>query len=239
MPRKAPKLQGPTSILPIIYGSVAFYLGSNAPDGSTHRWTIYIRGVGGVDLSTVVSRVVFQLHPSCEIPVVDQSAFPFETTQNGWGEFQALIHVHFADASLGQVTLSHTVQLYPEGTKTPSPRPVVKEFYDEIVFAGVPLDFQTKLDALRDQPCPSNELASHWLTFSEMENVASISRARALVTDELAKAKQEITRLDAELAKAEKLAKAEAAAAQAAAAALQSEEAVNVAMPDVQPSAVA
>jgi len=161
-----------------------------------------VRGVGGVDLSSVISKVTFQLHPSCEQPVVEQVSFPFETTQTGWGEFQAQLHISFTDPSVGKVVLSHHLQLFPDGQSTPAAKPVVKELYDELVFTGVSPDFQARLDALQLQPCPSNPLSSHWLTFSETADLAAIAKAHAIVKDQLAAAKEQIAQLDFNITKA-------------------------------------
>ena len=189
-------------MLPIILGSAAFYLGPSAADDKTHQWTIYVRGVNGVDLSSVISKVVFRLHPSCEIPVVEQTAFPFETTQTGWGEFQALVYLHFADASLAQVTLSHHLQLFPDGMSAPSGnKPVVKEVYDEVVFTNVSEEFHAVLNALQSQPCPPNPLSAHWLTFSETPDLQAIAKAHTFVKDELARVKEDIAKLDLDIAK--------------------------------------
>ena len=57
-------MQSSLNYIPLVYGSVAFGLGKTE-DGTTHRWTIYVRGIDGKDLSCVISSVVFKLHPTC------------------------------------------------------------------------------------------------------------------------------------------------------------------------------
>lgn len=54
---------------PILYGSVATYLGRKAEETKTHRWSIYLRGVGNEDLSYMISKVVISLHVSFANPV--------------------------------------------------------------------------------------------------------------------------------------------------------------------------
>lgn len=51
---------------PILYGSVATYLGRKAEETKTHRWSIYLRGVDNEDLSYMISKVVISL-PTCEL----------------------------------------------------------------------------------------------------------------------------------------------------------------------------
>lgn len=55
--------------IPIIFGSIAFYLGKKSDEYATHRWTLYLRGPGDEDLSVFVSKVVFTLHPSFAEPI--------------------------------------------------------------------------------------------------------------------------------------------------------------------------
>ena len=57
-------------------GSVARVMtGKKSNEIATHRWSIYLRGNDLLDdLSTVVSRVVFSLHPSFENPIRGKSS---------------------------------------------------------------------------------------------------------------------------------------------------------------------
>ena len=86
-----------TVCLPIVYGSIAFYLGKKADEFSTHQWTLYIRGPNHEDLSVVISKVIFQLHPSFAQPIRELTAPPFEVTECGWGEFEAQIRIIWKD----------------------------------------------------------------------------------------------------------------------------------------------
>jgi YEATS domain-containing protein 4 len=83
--------------LPFVYGSVAFYLGKKADDFQTHQWTLYVRGPNNEDLSLVISKVIFQLHPSFAQPIRELTAPPFEVTERGWGEFEAQIRIIWKD----------------------------------------------------------------------------------------------------------------------------------------------
>eukprot|EP00171_Calliarthron_tuberculosum_P002408 IDg2408t1 len=58
---------------------------------------------------------------------------PYEISEFGWGEFDAVIRVYFHDANEKFVEFFHPLRLFPpEGESTKDP--VVSEFYDEIVF---------------------------------------------------------------------------------------------------------
>ncbi|GMF26743.1 unnamed protein product [Phytophthora lilii] len=70
---------------PILYGSVATYLGRKAEETKTHRWSIYLRGVDNEDLSYMISKVVISLHVSFANPV--RGAFYDELVFNEPTEF--------------------------------------------------------------------------------------------------------------------------------------------------------
>ena len=93
----SPRLPNTTVCVPIAYGSIAFYLGSNADEYATHEWTLYVRGPNNEDLSAAIAKVVFSLHPSFPQPVRELTAPPFEVTEKGWGEFEASIRIVWRD----------------------------------------------------------------------------------------------------------------------------------------------
>ncbi len=67
---KMPPEQRLTVCSPVVFGSCAFYLGTKLADQSqTHRWTLYVRGAYGEDLSYMLEKVVFTLHHSFDNPV--------------------------------------------------------------------------------------------------------------------------------------------------------------------------
>ncbi|KAL3723747.1 hypothetical protein ACJRO7_035851 [Eucalyptus globulus] len=123
--------------LPIVYGTIAFYLGRKASESQSHKWTVYVRGATNEDLSAVIKRVVFQLHPSFNNPTRVMEAPPFELSECGWGEFEIAISLFFhPDVCDKQLDLYHHLKLYPEDESGPqsTKKPVVVESYDEIVF---------------------------------------------------------------------------------------------------------
>ena len=68
VPRKR-RLENTTIACPIVYGSVAQWMGKKAEEAATHRWTLFVRGPKNEDLSTFISQVAFTLHPSFAEPV--------------------------------------------------------------------------------------------------------------------------------------------------------------------------
>lgn len=118
----------------IIYGNIAWYLGTKATQFKTHKWCLYIRGPQNEDLSFIKS-VEFHLHESFAEPVRVISAAPFEVHETGWGEFEARIVVNFVDPLEEPVSLMHQIHLHAPDGKNPSPRvPVVAETMDEVIF---------------------------------------------------------------------------------------------------------
>jgi YEATS domain-containing protein 4 len=96
------RLDRTTVCLPIVHGSVSFYLGKRAENKNeyqSHQWTLYLRGLNNEDLSTCIEKVVFQLHPSFAQPIREYKHPPFEVTEKGWGEFEAQIRIHWKDPS--------------------------------------------------------------------------------------------------------------------------------------------
>lgn len=72
----------------------------------SHKWTVYVRGATNEDLSAVIKRVVFQLHPSFTNPMRVVESPPFELSECGWGEFEIAISIFFhSDACAKQLTL--------------------------------------------------------------------------------------------------------------------------------------
>ncbi|KAL6606589.1 hypothetical protein ACP70R_042242 [Stipagrostis hirtigluma subsp. patula] len=122
---------------PIVYGTISFWLGKKASEYNSHKWTVYVRSATNEDLSVIVRRVVFQLHPSFQNPTRIVEEPPFELSESGWGEFEIAITLQFHnDLCDKRLELFHQLKLYPEEDTGPqsTKKPVVVETYDEIVF---------------------------------------------------------------------------------------------------------
>ncbi|XP_010246406.1 PREDICTED: transcription initiation factor TFIID subunit 14b-like isoform X2 [Nelumbo nucifera] len=124
--------------VPIVYGTVSFWLGKRASEYNSHKWTVYVRGTTNEDLGVVIRRAVFQLHTSFNNPTRVVDSPPFELSESGWGEFEIAITLYFhSDVCDKQLDLYHHLKLYPEDDSGPqsTKKPVVVESYDEIVFS--------------------------------------------------------------------------------------------------------
>lgn len=123
----------------LIAGTAAFYLGKKATEYASHRWTLYVRGAQGEDLTHFVSKVVFRLHESFQSPIRELTVPPYELTEVGWGEFDIAVTVHFSDDCMAPpLELVHKLKLYAEHDPTgqaSTKKPVVSESYEEIVFS--------------------------------------------------------------------------------------------------------
>lgn len=133
--------------VPIVYGTMSFFLGKKASETQSHKWTVYVRGARNEDLGVVIKRVVFQLHPSFKNPVRVIESPPFELSECGWGEFEIAISLFFHnDACDKQLNLYHHLKLYSEDETGPqsTKKPVVVESFDEIVFPDPLENFFTR-----------------------------------------------------------------------------------------------
>ncbi len=188
------------SFVPLLYGSLAVALGKT-DDGTTHRWTFYVRGIDDKDLSSVISKVVFRLHPTCAQPTVEVTQFPFETTQSGWGEFPAAIDVVFKDEKQSSLTFQHALRLHHAGTNTPVTKPVVHEVYEEVVFRNPDVAFKENVEKLHSRECPTphNPLGVHWKVFSDENELLQIKKAHEFVKKELEKSIKEFREVEISL----------------------------------------
>ena len=147
-----------TVCLPIVYGSIAFYL-PKTEEYNTHRWSLYVCGPNNEDLSRGIAKVVFHLHPSFVQPIRELTAPPFEVTEKGWGEFEASIRIVWRDPAEKALVLMHMIKLYPPidksvnvpgsgtgvGDGKKDVEPVIHEIYDEVVFTDPTTSFCNQL----------------------------------------------------------------------------------------------
>jgi YEATS family len=189
---------------PILYGSVARWLGKSAQPDRTHKWCVYVRGAKNEDLSFMIKKVVFNLHQSFEKPqrVIDRP--PFEVSEVGWGEFDIGIKVHFVDTTEKPVQFFHSLQLYPaDRTQLSTKRPVVSEHYDEIIFTNPREGFFQRLQQFAPAPtltidpppgCPQDAAP----VFNERAEIQRIDGAHTRVRNEILTVLDVFDRYDAE-----------------------------------------
>lgn len=188
-------------VVPVCYGTCAYWLGKKADEYHSHKWTVYLRGPEHEDLSHVIQKVVFNLHPSFKEPVRVLEKPPYEVTETGWGEFEIGITVHFAeDSGEKPLDLFAPLKLYLEaesGEKKQQQKnkPVVKEKYEEIVFHEPDEDFHTRIKAHKTKQAPDTELTPVLGKRDDRDELLKIVTARKVVAERTAVLKQQIDAL--------------------------------------------
>ncbi|KAE9448272.1 hypothetical protein C3L33_19847, partial [Rhododendron williamsianum] len=211
--------------VPIVFGSIAFWLGKKASEFQSHKWTVYVRGATNEDLGVVVKRAVFQLHASFNNPTRVLESPPFEVSESGWGEFEIAITLHFhSDICEKPLHLFHHLKLYPEDESgsLSTKKPVVMESYDEIVltepsegfFARVqnhpavivprlPPGFSLPppvpnedIDKRKRGDTKDNPLSQWFSNFSEADELLKLAAARQQVQAHIARLRRQLTVID-------------------------------------------
>jgi YEATS family len=109
-----------------------------------------------------------------------------QISETGWGEFESKIYLHFHDASEGPVEINHLLKLYPSQSQIPtSKRPVIHEFYDELVFQDPTEAFYKKLVAGPEKEAPINPLAEYFPIYSETEEMQKLNAAQRWIQQEI------------------------------------------------------
>ena len=198
-PRRLPNT---TASLPIVYGSIAFYLGKKADELQTHEWTLFLRGPNKHDdhlSSHIISKVVFELHSSFANPSREIYEPPYEVTERGWGEFEAQIRIHWKDPTEQPIVLNHTIKLYPQGTpptlssaannnnalmQLSTENPVLAEAYDEVVFTNPTHSFFQSLTQITAVPKNAEEdaFAEDFTNHNNDENKSEEENQKALLS---------------------------------------------------------
>jgi len=193
-----PRVKGKTWARPLVWGTAALWQGKKAHPEKTHKWTAYVRGPEGEDVSGWVEKVTFTLHPSFEQPVRELVAPPYEVTEEGWGEFDIGISVEFKAVGREKgLQLRHTLRLYPmdpnEGQSLK--KPVVVEHYDEVLFVEPNAAMAKVLEALPEpgsgeKPAGQSALdefeGQGWFpSWGDSEERAKVQAARDRVRNEI------------------------------------------------------
>ncbi|GMH13475.1 hypothetical protein Nepgr_015316 [Nepenthes gracilis] len=212
--------------IPIVYGTVAFWLGKKASEYQSHKWTVYVRGATNEDIGVVIKRAVFQLHPSFNNPTRVLESPPFELSESGWGEFEIAITLYFHDDVCDKpLNLYHLLKLFPDDESGPSTKkPVVMESYDEIVFpepsdalvariqnhpavniprlpAGLNLPPPVPVEEVekRKKGDTKDSPLIQWFTnFSEADELLKLAAARQQVQGHIAKLRRQLALIDAQ-----------------------------------------
>lgn len=206
--------------VPIVYGTIAFWLGRKASETQSHKWSVYVRGATNEDLGVVIKRAVFQLHPSFENPVRVVESPPFELSECGWGEFEIAISLFFHnDVCEKQLDLYHHLKLYSEDESGPqsTKKPVVVETYNEIVFPDpsesfyarvqkhpavivprlpVMLNFPSEDLNEKKGDTKDHSLSQWFINFSEADELLKLAAARQQVQAHIIKLRRQLSVID-------------------------------------------
>ena len=206
------RLPNTTAIVPIVYGSIAFFMGKKASEEHTHRWTLYVRGPNDEDLSVAISKVIFHLHPSFPQPVRELDKPPFEVTEKGWGEFEATIRILWHDANERATVLTHFIKLYPtipansnsnnnSSSSGNKQEPVIHEFYDEVVFTDPTESFHEQLQRWSVLPkikSQEENIHEYLPTYGDDDDFKAFLEAERFLQLELTNVKDRIMKADTE-----------------------------------------
>jgi len=185
---------------PVIVGTIAYYLGKKADEYHSHRWTVYVRGLDGEDLTHCVAAVEFTLHPSFEEATRRLTEAPFEVTETGWGEFDIGVKIEFVDG--GEVTTTTPLKLFPTqeeiskyGPQT-TKKPLIKERYEEIVFHECDAGFVRRVKAQGGKRAPKSEHDDAWSTFKDRHELVAIYAAREVTKERIKVLEQQLEVLE-------------------------------------------
>eukprot|EP00871_Galdieria_phlegrea_P002165 jgi/Galph1/294/GphlegSOOS_G5134.1 len=186
------RTKGAAVSVPIVQGSVAFWLGPEADE----------------PIFVVLETKIYPI-------LLDMSNFtvskpPYEITEEGWGEFDLLIRLHFVENLENPVELVHPLRLFPNPPKEPSvDEPVVSEYYDEIVFQD-PTEELLALLRMGAQRTIVSPLSSYFHDFigdeeRDLENIRAsrevIRSKTSLLHDRMKQLDEEKTRLSEQLSR--------------------------------------
>jgi YEATS domain-containing protein 4 len=186
-PNGESRIRGGEVVCPVVMGTVAWYLGKKASETMTHKWTVYVRGARGQDLSYCIKKVVFQLHSSFAVPLRPMEQQPFEVVEGGWGEFEIGIQLYFQDDCCEKpLELAHKLKLYTDDDRHPqqsSKKPVVSETYEELVFSEPTEAFWRRAGEQGSLPAPEPQLScsAYVGAFNPQDDLRRIHNSRQRV----------------------------------------------------------
>ncbi|KFD54014.1 hypothetical protein M514_05033 [Trichuris suis] len=180
------RIQDLKVVKPIVYGSRSQVLPPNMKVADhTHAWKLYVKPYYDEDMSLYVRKVTFKLHESYAQPTRVVTSPPFEITETGWGEFEALIRLFFADPAERSVNIFHVIRLFNNDPDViAGKKPLIAECYDELIFWQPSVSMY---DALRKSDETARGPGTHSIDYEQKqkEYLEKIKTARETVRAEI------------------------------------------------------
>eukprot|EP00698_Gefionella_okellyi_P017102 TRINITY_DN495_c0_g1_i2.p1 TRINITY_DN495_c0_g1~~TRINITY_DN495_c0_g1_i2.p1 ORF type:complete len:176 (-),score=17.43 TRINITY_DN495_c0_g1_i2:474-1001(-) len=88
-------------------------------DQSRHRWTLQIQTANGKPVSDYIKKVIYELHPTFDLPEVEVTRPPFELVRRGWGTFEVKATIFLRRPWNTVITAYHYLQFTRNGGRTP------------------------------------------------------------------------------------------------------------------------
>ncbi|KAG5891584.1 hypothetical protein JTB14_022249 [Gonioctena quinquepunctata] len=97
----------------LVIGNISKWMPSSEDDNTTHKWMMYVRGEKeNPDISHIVEKVIFYLHPSYRPhDVVQVVESPFHLSRRGWGEFPLRVQIFFKCSLNKPISIVHNLKL--------------------------------------------------------------------------------------------------------------------------------
>ncbi|KZC10437.1 Protein ENL [Dufourea novaeangliae] len=86
------------------------------PQGYTHDWEVFVRGVDNADIHHYVEKVVFQLHETFSKPKRVLKEPPFEIKESGYAGFEIPIHIYLKNKDEGTKKIELLYDLHLQGS---------------------------------------------------------------------------------------------------------------------------
>ncbi|KAG8232347.1 hypothetical protein J437_LFUL008815 [Ladona fulva] len=110
------------------------------PEGFTHDWEVFVRGVDNADIHYFVEKVVFYLHETFPKPKRVVKEPPYSIKESGYAGFNLPIEVYFKNKDEPKkVQYNYDLQLQPSGP------PISKIKREKYTFSNPSEDFRRKL----------------------------------------------------------------------------------------------
>eukprot|EP00112_Aurelia_sp_Birch-Aquarium-sp1_P024329 Seg765.3 transcript_id=Seg765.3/GoldUCD/mRNA.D3Y31 product="YEATS domain-containing protein 4" protein_id=Seg765.3/GoldUCD/D3Y31 len=199
VPLENSRVKGLVVVKPIVFGNKSQYFGKKREtDGHTHWWKIYVKPYNeNEDMSAYVKKVHFKLHESYANPQRICMKPPYEVSETGWGEFEIIIKIYFADPTERPVTLYHLLKLFHADAHLQPQQQVprkelVSEYYDEIIFQD-PTQLMHKM-LISNKTLPTSEKQDTNWRAKEERTLEAVSNARKRVSEEISQVKERLKR---------------------------------------------